>query len=145
MTQAAPPRSPDEQANQAVAQRFDDEVFTGKKMDVLAEVFDANLQVHDLAVGGEPGTATLLQDTLTAFPDVNASVQQWVVEGDLVTAVVTFTGTHQAEFMGVAATGRPVAWSIIDVFRVRDGKVVELWHNVPNDDILAQIGDTPAS
>lgn len=127
-----------EQANLAVAQRFYDEVFTQKKMEVLAEVFDANLVIHDLDVGGELPGGTL-PGTLAAFPDVVATINFWVVENDLVTAYVTYNGTHQAEFLGVPATGKAVTWSIIDIFRVKDGKVVELWHNIPNEDILEQI------
>jgi predicted ester cyclase len=127
-------------ANQAVVQRFYDEVFTGKQLTVLAELFDPNLAIHDLDVGGELGGATLLEDTLTAFPDVKATIHLWAVEGDLVTAYVTYQGTHQAEFLGVAPTGKAVTWAIIDLWRVKDGKIVELWHNVPNEDILEQIG-----
>jgi predicted ester cyclase len=131
-----------ETANKAVVQRFYDEVFTQKKMAVLDEVFDPNMVVHDLDVGGElPGQG--LPELLTAFPDMKATVNLWVIEDDLVTAYMTYNGTHQAEFLGVAATGKAVTASIIDIFRVKDGKVVELWHNIPNEDILEQIQSAP--
>jgi steroid delta-isomerase-like uncharacterized protein len=126
------------QASQAIVQRFYDEVFTQKKMAMLSELFDPNLVVHDLDFGGVlPGGD--LAGTLAAFPDVVATVNLWVVEDDLVTAYVTYNATHQAEFLGVPATGKAVTWSIIDIWRVRDGKIVELWHHIPNDDILEQI------
>jgi predicted ester cyclase len=67
-----------------------------------------------------------------------------VVEGDLVTTQVTFRGTHQGEFLGVAPTGKPMTFSIIDIWRVQNGKITELWHNVPVADILEQIGGPPA-
>lgn len=134
--------SSSEEANQAVVQRFYDEVFTQKKIPVLNEVFDANLVIHDLDVGGElPGGG--LEGTLAAFPDVVATVNLWVIEEDLVTAYVTYNATHEAEFLGVAPTGKAVTWSIIDIWRVEEGKIVELWHNIPNEDILEQIaGET---
>ena len=126
------------EASQAVVQRFYDEVFTQKKMAVLNELFAPNLVVHDLDFGGVlPGGD--LPGTLAAFPDVVATVNLWVVEDDLVTAYVTYNGTHQAEFLRVPATGKAVTWSIIDIWRVKDGKIVELWHHIPNDDILEQI------
>lgn len=121
-----------------MAQRFYDEVFTGKNLGALPEIFGASLVVHDLDIGGESPDGGL-EPTLAAFPDVQSTIDLWVVEGDLVTAVVTNKGTHQAEFMGVPATGRPVTFHIIDVFRIKDGKVVDLWHNIPNEDILEQI------
>ena len=40
------------------------------------------------------------------------------------TACVTYDGTHQAEFLGVPATGKAVTWSIIDIWRVKAGKIV---------------------
>ena len=136
---AASAQTPLEEANKAVVQRFYEEVFTQKKMAVLGEIFDANLVIHDLDVGGELGGATLLADTLTAFPDVKATINLWVVEGDLVTAYVTYVGTHQVEFLGVAPTDKVVTWSIIDIMRVQNGRIAELWHDVPNGDILEQI------
>lgn len=136
---AASTQTPLEQANQAVVQRFYDEVFTQKKMAVLGEIMDANFVVHDLDVGGELNGGAPLEETLAAFPDVKATTNLWVSEGELVTVYVTYRGTHQAEYLNVAATGAPVTWEVIDVWRVKDGKLAELWHNIPNDDILEQI------
>jgi predicted ester cyclase len=67
-------------------------------------------------------------------------VDLWVIEGDLLTAVVTVSGTHLGELMGVAPTGNKVTWSHIDIWRIKDGKIVEVWHNFPTADILEQIG-----
>jgi predicted ester cyclase len=65
-----------------------------------------------------------------------------VLEGDLVTAVVTASGTYQAEIMGIGPTVNKVTWSSIDIWRVKDGKITDVWHNFPNEDILQQIGYT---
>jgi predicted ester cyclase len=32
-----------------------------------------------------------------------------------------------ASFWGVTPTGKQVTWSLIDLWRVEDGKVTELW------------------
>ena len=135
---AASAQTPLEQANQAVVQRFYDEVVNNKNFDAFAEVFDPNMVEHSLGIG------IILTDTeiLTALPDLHLTVDLWVVEGDLVTAVVTTSGTHQAEFMGVAPTGNPVSWSSIDIWRVKNGKITDVWHDFPNEDILQQIGYT---
>ena len=135
---AASAQTPLEQANQAVVQRFYEEVVNQKKVEVFAEVFDPTMVEHSLGIG------VVLTDTeiLAAFPDLQLTVDLWVVEGDLVTAVVTTRGTHQAEFMGVAPTGNPISWSSIDIWRVKDGKITDVWHDVPNEDILQQVGYT---
>jgi len=124
------------QANQALVQRFYDEVFTQKKMAVLGEIFAENFVAHDLDDQELPAG---LEETLVAFPDIKATVNQWVIEGELVTAIVAYQGTHQAEFLGVAPTGKVVTFAIVDVWRVQDGVITELWHDIPNEEILEQI------
>lgn len=135
---AASALTPLEQANQAVVQRFYDEVVNKKNLAVFAEVFDPNMVEHSLGIG----LVMTETEMFAALPDLHLTVDLWVVEGDLVTAVVTVSGTHQAEFMGVAATGNKVSWSSIDIWRVKDGKITDVWHDVPNEDILQQIGYT---
>jgi steroid delta-isomerase-like uncharacterized protein len=122
-----------EQANQAVIQRFYDEVINQKKFDLFAEIFDPESVTHDL--GMKPDIDMLF----AAFPDLHVTAEQWILQGDMVTSIATFTGTHEAEFMGVAATHKPVTWTHIDVHRIKDGKIVEAWHNIPFSDILRQI------
>lgn len=80
---------------------------------------------------------------ITALPDLRVTVDRLLAEGDMVTALVTFSGTHQVEFLGVAPTGNPVTFSLLDLQRVQDGKIVEVWHNVPLSDILHQMQDGP--
>jgi len=133
--------TPQEKANKALVQRFYEEVFNQKHMDVLKELFDAKVVFHDLDFGAHGGD---LPGVLTGLPDVKATIDLWVVKDDLVTAVVTYKGTHKGVLLGIAPTGNPVTFSVIDVYRVKDGKITELWHNVPNSDILAQIS-APAS
>ena len=95
-------------------------------------------------VAHELGFTPALSNTIlfTGLPDLHLKVDLWVIEGDLITAVVTVSGTHQAEMMGVAPTGNKVTFSQIDVWRVKDGKITDVWHNFANADILQQIGYT---
>jgi len=77
---------------------------------------------------------------LAAFPDLRVTVEQWIVEGDMVATLVTFWGTHQGELLGVAPTGKPVEWSHIDIHRVEGGRITELWHPGLFELIQLQIG-----
>jgi hypothetical protein len=66
------------QANQAVVQRFYDEVFNKHDLAATANIFDPKFAIHDLDVGGElPGGD--LPGTIADFPDVKATINQWVV------------------------------------------------------------------
>ncbi len=130
--------TPQEQANKAVIQRFYEEVINQNHVEVFKEIFDPNVVDHQLGYGpavGDPAREGFL-------PDLHVTVDLWVIKGDLLTAVVTLSGTHLGEWMGVAPTGNTVTWSHIDIWRVKDGKIVEVWHNFPTADMLQQIGYT---
>jgi predicted ester cyclase len=126
-----------EAANQAVVQRWYEEVFNQKNPRVIGEIFAENAVIHDLDYGADGAGPDL---PFVAFPDLQTTVNLWIVKDDYVTAVVTLTGTQQGKFLGIAPTGKPVTFSLIDIWRVQDGKVTELWHNVPISDILEQLG-----
>jgi steroid delta-isomerase-like uncharacterized protein len=71
-----------------------------------------------------------------AFPDLHVTVEDVVAEGDKVVSRNSVTGTHQGDYMGLPATGRPVAYNEIFIFRFVDGRIAETWGVV---DVLAQM------
>jgi len=79
----------------------------------------------------------------SAFPDLRTTIEDQIAEGDKVVTRVTFRGTHQGEFRGIAATGRPVEYSGIAIDRIADGKIVEMWHLANTPALLQQIGAPP--
>ena len=127
-------------AEQAVVERFYEEVVNQKHMEVLQEVFDPKMAGHELE---QVVPAVSDMELFAAFPDLHIKVDRWAMDGDLVTAVVTNTGTHTgADLAGVPATGKQVTWSQVDLWRIQDGKIAEVWHNFGTADILQQIGYT---
>lgn len=61
------------------------------------------------------------------FSDMTFAVDE-VVEGH--TAVVLRThaaATHTGTFLGIPATGRRIAWDVITIVHVKDGRVVGQW------------------
>jgi len=55
------------------------------------------------------------------------TVDETIAEGDRVMVRWTFHGTHLGEFHSLPPTGKPVAYSGINIFRVADGKIAEIW------------------
>lgn len=136
---AAAAETPLELANKAVVQRFYEEVANQKKLEVFQEVFDPNMTEHSLGFGPQYFRDT---DLFAGFPDQHLTVDLWMVKNDMVAAVVTVTGTQTGEFIGIAPTGKKVTFSQIDIWRVKDGKIVDVWHNFASADILQQVGYT---
>jgi predicted SnoaL-like aldol condensation-catalyzing enzyme len=79
------------------------------------------------------------------FPDLHAEIHDQLVDGEKVVTRKTFRGTHRGELMGVAPTGRDVAWDVIDIVRVRDGLMVEHWNVVDALALMTQLGAVPGA
>ncbi len=80
---------------------------------------------------------------IAAFPDASATIEDLVAEGDKVAIRVTWRGTHQKEYMGIAPTGKQAEMTNAGVFRIAGGKVVELWATMDNLRFLRQLGAIP--
>ena len=76
---------------------------------------------------------------LSAFPDAQINIEDIVAEGDKVTVISTFKGTHLHEFMGIPPTGRRVTDNSIHIFRIVNEKIVETWHDWDKSELLQQI------
>ena len=75
-----------------------------------------------------------------AFPDYD--VHDLIAEGELVAARVTYSGSHQGEFIGIPATGRQAHTAGVDFFRMQDGRQAEHWGGPDMAGLLQQLGVT---
>jgi predicted ester cyclase len=67
------------------------------------------------------------REALSAMPDLRHDVQEAVVDGDVEMARVIVTGTMEAEFGGIAGSGRTFRIDQAVITHLRDGRVVEAW------------------
>lgn len=79
-----------------------------------------------------------------AFPDVHATIDDLLSDGDKVVERTTARGTHRGEFNGVPATGNPVVWTEIHIHRMTEGKIAELWSEIDFLSIFMQVGAMPS-
>ena len=83
-------------------------------------------------------------DPRSSAPYWRREVHLLVAERDYVVERFTASGTHRCEFTGAAPTNRTVAMPGINIFRLRDGKIVERWGNLDVLGFLVQLGVIPA-
>ena len=55
------------------------------------------------------------------------TIEEMIAEGDRVMVRWTFFGIHQGEFAGLPPTHKQVSYSGINIFRLADGKIAEIW------------------
>jgi steroid delta-isomerase-like uncharacterized protein len=79
-----------------------------------------------------------------AFPDMRMEADEIVQEGDMLCARATFSGTHQAEFLGIPASAKRVEVALFDMLRIRDGQAVEHWGLMDAMTMMQQLGAVPA-
>lgn len=132
------------EGNRAIVQRFYDEVWNEGNVDVASEVFAEDYVRHDLrptqALPGPGGQAKIAADFRAAFPDLRMELDLILGEGDLVAARWTTEGTNTGAWARRPATGKRAKFSGVNIFRFRNGKVVELWNHRDDLDLMQQIG-----
>ena len=109
-------------------------------------LFSSQYQDHNAPPGlpsGIEGDRQFFTMLFRAFPDLEATTEDLIAEGDRVVERVTIYGTHQGMFMGATPTGKHVTWSFINIYRIVDGKVVELWSEGDHLGLMQQIGLIP--
>lgn len=118
-------------ANRELLRRNIEELWGRGDASLIPEIYAPDVVDRMPVPGQAPGHAGLvavLETFHAAFPDLTMELHGVLAEGDRAVDWWTFRGTHRGEVMGVPATGRRVAFSGIDVARIRDGRVVEIWH-----------------
>jgi len=72
-----------------------------------------------------------------AFPDLHVKVEDVIAEGDKVVSRHTVTGTHRGgQYLGVAPTGKAVAYDEVFILQFDCGRITRSWGVV---DVLAQM------
>jgi len=79
-----------------------------------------------------------------AFEHLNVTVEDMVAEGNKVTARFTAHGLHKGQFMGLPPTGKPITMTGIEIFRIENGKIAELWGEANLLGLMQQLGIVPA-
>ena len=78
------------------------------------------------------------------FPDLHVDLGAVIGEGDLVATRWTVTGTQQAEFFGIPATGKRVTVEGMNFYRLAGGKITEVWTQFDGLGLMQQLGAIPA-
>ena len=133
--------------NKALTQRFFDEVLSQGNLEVIDELLAEDFVEHQAFPGmpttGPEAAKATMGVFLAAFPDLSATIEDIVAEGDLVVTRATMRGTHTGEFMGMPATGKSFEIQGIDIVRIRDGKGIEHWGLTDDMAMMQQLGLMP--
>ncbi|HET7438096.1 MAG TPA: ester cyclase [Nitrospira sp.] len=134
-----------------VIQRFVEELWNGRRLEVADQIFSEDCVTHQLRSGvlDEPahrGPREMKEHVsgwLMSLPDLHFSVEQMFAEQDRVVSQLMMEGTHQGPWMGISPTGKRLQIRMITIHRIADGKIVEDWVLVESLGLFQQLGAVP--
>lgn len=124
------------------------EALNRHDFDALDDLLTEDFLWHGGSFGeieGVPAFKELAGPFFTAFPDLRIDLENVIADGDLVATRFTTTGTHEAEFSGVPASGKRMTWIEHPIYRVADGKVAEAWWVADMFGLMQQLGVIPGA
>ena len=92
---------------------------------------------------GIPAMNNVITTCRAAFHGLQVTIDDMMAEGDKVTCRFNARGVHNGEFMGLPPTGKKIAMTGIEIFRLRDGKIAELWGEANLMGLMQQLGILP--
>jgi steroid delta-isomerase-like uncharacterized protein len=133
--------------NKALARRLIEEAWNQGNLAVVDELLAYDHVPHHSMIGDQPPSRELYKQfivrTRAAFPDMHATIEDQIAEGDKVVTHWSVQGTHQGVFQGHSPAGNQMRVTGIVIDRIVDGKVVEGWMVMDTYDQMQQLGLIP--
>lgn len=120
------------------------EIWNEGKIEVVDEIFSPEYVLHDYSLGKEYTSLdeykSFVKRNRTAFPDLNVSIDETVVEGNKLVIRWTMTGTHEGPLGEVPPTGKKVNMYGVNILNVINGKFTEEWTAYSALDMYKKLG-----
>ncbi|HEY8438281.1 MAG TPA: ester cyclase [Candidatus Limnocylindrales bacterium] len=134
--------------NKAIVRRFVQEIFVEGRKDTVDELLADDFVAHTWpSTSGDPkrDLKSAIDRAAAGLSDAAFTIEDVIAEGDQVATRLTTAATQTGEFMGMPPTNKRYSIEEIHWFRLRDGKVVEHWHQFDQMGMMKQLGVTPGT
>jgi steroid delta-isomerase-like uncharacterized protein len=128
--------------NIEIITRFE-HAFRAGDQATIDKLCDPGLVDHNPAPDHEPTLAGFKQKVAgfkTVFPDLEEDMQDIIASGDTVATRWVVTGSQQQEFSGIPATGLTIRVEGMNFYRLKDGRVTDLWTQSDVLGMMRQLG-----
>jgi steroid delta-isomerase-like uncharacterized protein len=132
--------------HKALVRRFIHEVFEQGRTESVDELLTPDFVGHTWGPSGAGpgGLKSAIARLADALADARFTIEDEIAEGDRVAVRVTASARQVGEFMGAPASGRSYEIGEIHIFRLRDGRIAEHWHQFDRLGMLQQLALMPA-
>src|SRR5262249_26334757 len=121
--------------------------FRAADQATIDELCDPGLVDHNPAPGHKPTLAGFKQKVAgfkAIFPDLTEDLQDIIASGDPLATGGAVTGSRQREFMGTPASGQTIRVEGMNFYRLKDGRVTDIWTQFDGAAMMQQLGAIPA-
>jgi steroid delta-isomerase-like uncharacterized protein len=132
--------------NTEIISRFEHAFRAGDQASI-DELCDPGLVDHNPAPDHEPTLAGFKQKVagfVNIFPDLEEDLQDVIASGDTVATRWAVTGSQQQAFMGIPARGQTIRIEGMNFYRLKDGRVTDIWTQFDGVGLMQQIGAIPS-
>jgi steroid delta-isomerase-like uncharacterized protein len=137
-----------EKANMATVRKFFDVGPSKGDIEAADALLNDDFSLHvPLPVAG-PGIEAInnvIKTCRAAFHGLNVTIEDMMADGEKVTCRFTARGVHEGEFMGLPPTHKPIVMTGIEIFRMKNGKIAELWGEANLMGLMQQLGILPSA
>jgi predicted ester cyclase len=123
-----------------------DEVFNKGNMIALDDIMATDIVYHQPPRPDLKGLEAYKQfftDLRKAFPNMQYTIDDLIIDGDTSAARYTLRGTHTGQWMGIPPTGKRVTWTGLWMTRTANGMGVEQWVYSDTLGLMQQLGIAP--
>ena len=105
------------------------EAWNSGDVEAIKEIFSPDYVFHSGSQDfSKEQMIEFLKPQMEAWPDRTFSVEDILAKGDKVVSKYIFKGTHEGDIEGLPpATGKKFETSGIEIWQVKNGKIVESW------------------
>lgn len=124
-----------------IAEKYANKVWNDKEVSAIDRFVHKDILIHSL-LGDFRGTQAMkevVKAWLKGFPDLSVKNELIISENDLVSIQWSAKGIHKGEFKGKKPTEKPVSYSGVTVYRIKNGKIIEYWAYLDMQHLLSQI------
>jgi steroid delta-isomerase-like uncharacterized protein len=127
--------------NKALVERYL-ELYRSGDLSIADEIVAADFvdHAHPESPLGAAGVKEMVQQARQAFADLEISVHQLIAEEDFVVFHFTLTGVHAGPLGDLPPSGKRVTIRGVDLFRIAEDQLSELWSYQDTLAFLRQIG-----
>jgi steroid delta-isomerase-like uncharacterized protein len=132
--------------NIEIITRFE-HAFRAADQATIDKLSDPGLVDHNPAPDEEPTLAGFKEKVAgfkASFPDLEEDLQDIIASGDTVATRWVVTGSLQQELMGIPACGQVIRVEGMNFYRLKDGRVTDIWTQFDGVALMQQLGAIPA-